>query len=209
MQALVYNGPGDKAWTTKPDPSIVDATDAIVQIDSSTICGTDLHILKGDVPEVRPGTILGVPQDDNGFVATDEYGWVLGVNDVYAAGDMTQFPLKQGGIATQQADAVASSIAADAGAAVRPQEFRPTLRGLLLTGLAPRFLRADATGAGSTIDTEPLWWPPAKIVGRYLAPFLAVHLGLAEDLPPELRTDAVPVDVELDRTDGRPIWSRV
>src|SRR5436305_3091066 len=59
MQALVYNGPGDKAWTTKPDPSIVDATDAIVQIDSSTICGTDLHILKGDVPEVRPGTILG------------------------------------------------------------------------------------------------------------------------------------------------------
>src|SRR3954470_11992501 len=59
MQALVYNGPGDKAWTTKPDPSIVDATDAIVQIDSSTICGTDLHILKGDVPEVRPGTVLG------------------------------------------------------------------------------------------------------------------------------------------------------
>src|SRR3954447_422829 len=59
MQALVYNGPGDKAWTTKPDPSIVDATDAIVQIDSSTICGTDLHILKGDVPEVKPGTVLG------------------------------------------------------------------------------------------------------------------------------------------------------
>src|SRR3954452_5418752 len=59
MQALVYNGPGDKAWTTKPDPSIVDATDAIVQIDSSTICGTDLHILKGDVPEVQPGTVLG------------------------------------------------------------------------------------------------------------------------------------------------------
>src|SRR3954453_7210942 len=101
MQALVYNGPGDKAWTTKPDPSIVDATDAIVQIDSSTICGNDLHILKGDVPEVRPGPLLGAPQDDNGFVATDEYGWVLGVNDVYAAGDMTQFPLKQGGIATQ------------------------------------------------------------------------------------------------------------
>lgn len=161
------------------------------------------------LPRLEGARIPGVPQDDNGFVATDEYGWVLGVNDVYAAGDMTQFPLKQGGIATQQADAVASSIAADAGAAVRPQEFRPTLRGLLLTGLAPRFLRADATGAGSTIDTEPLWWPPAKIVGRYLAPFLAVHLGLAEDLPPELRTDAVPVDVELDRTDGRPIWSRV
>src|SRR6266568_7295272 len=59
MEALVYHGPGQKDWETKPDPSVVAATDAIVRIDSSTICGTDLHILKGDVPEVQPGTILG------------------------------------------------------------------------------------------------------------------------------------------------------
>jgi alcohol dehydrogenase len=59
VKALVYHGPGERAWEAVPDPSIVDATDAIVQIDSSTICGTDLHILKGDVPEVRPGTVLG------------------------------------------------------------------------------------------------------------------------------------------------------
>jgi len=59
MQALVYHGPGERAWESVPDPTIVDATDAIVRIDSSTICGTDLHILKGDVPEVTPGTILG------------------------------------------------------------------------------------------------------------------------------------------------------
>jgi alcohol dehydrogenase len=59
MKALVYHGPGRKAWEEKPDPCIVDATDAIVRIDSATICGTDLHILKGDVPEVRPGTVLG------------------------------------------------------------------------------------------------------------------------------------------------------
>ena len=59
MQALVYHGPGAKDWETKPDPSIVVPTDAIVRIDSSTICGTDLHILKGDVPEVEPGTVLG------------------------------------------------------------------------------------------------------------------------------------------------------
>ena len=59
MQALVYNGPGEKDWTSKPDPAIFEPTDAIVRIDSSTICGTDLHILKGDVPEVRPGTVLG------------------------------------------------------------------------------------------------------------------------------------------------------
>src|SRR5436309_10984739 len=59
MKALVYHGPGLRAWETKPDPTILEPTDAIVRIDSSTICGTDLHILKGDVPEVQPGTVLG------------------------------------------------------------------------------------------------------------------------------------------------------
>jgi len=59
MKALVYHGPGERAWETVPDPVIVDPTDAIVKIDVATICGTDLHILKGDVPEVTPGTILG------------------------------------------------------------------------------------------------------------------------------------------------------
>jgi alcohol dehydrogenase len=59
MKALVYHGPGEKAWEEAPDPAIQEPTDVVVRIDSSTICGTDLHILKGDVPEVRPGTILG------------------------------------------------------------------------------------------------------------------------------------------------------
>lgn len=59
MKALVYHGPGKRAWETVPDPVIVDPTDAIVRIDVATICGTDLHILKGDVPETKPGTILG------------------------------------------------------------------------------------------------------------------------------------------------------
>jgi alcohol dehydrogenase len=59
MKALVYHGPGKRGWDTVEDPTIIDATDAIVKIDTSTICGTDLHILKGDVPETTPGTILG------------------------------------------------------------------------------------------------------------------------------------------------------
>src|ERR1044072_2024539 len=59
MKALVYQGPGERSWDSVPDPSIQEPTDAIVRIDSSTICGTDLHILKGDVPEVQPGTVLG------------------------------------------------------------------------------------------------------------------------------------------------------
>src|SRR6476660_7123371 len=59
MKALVYHGPGERSWDSVPDPAIQEPTDAIVRIDSSTICGTDLHILKGDVPEVQPGTVLG------------------------------------------------------------------------------------------------------------------------------------------------------
>ncbi len=59
MKALVYHGPGQRGWDTVDDPTIVDPTDALVRIDTSTICGTDLHILKGDVPETAPGTVLG------------------------------------------------------------------------------------------------------------------------------------------------------
>jgi sulfide:quinone oxidoreductase len=161
------------------------------------------------LPRLEGPRLHGIPRDENGFVPTDEYGWVLGLTDVYAAGDLTQFPLKQGGTAAQQADAAASSIAADAGAAVHPIAFRPVLRGLLLTGRAPRFLRAEATGAGSIVDTEPLWWPPAKIVGRYLTPFLADRFGLDETVVGPLHDEAIPVEVELDPASGRPAWSRV
>ena len=59
MKALVYKGPGQKSWEDVPDPAIVNPTDAIVRMETTTICGTDLHILKGDVPAVTPGRILG------------------------------------------------------------------------------------------------------------------------------------------------------
>jgi len=59
MKALVYHGPGEKAWETVPDPAIQNTTDAVVRVEATTICGTDLHILKGDVPEVTGGRILG------------------------------------------------------------------------------------------------------------------------------------------------------
>lgn len=59
MRGLVYHAPGSKSWEEVPDPTIQDDTDAIVQVDAVTICGTDLHILKGDVPAVTDGRILG------------------------------------------------------------------------------------------------------------------------------------------------------
>jgi sulfide:quinone oxidoreductase len=149
-------------------------------------------------PRLEGPRIPGVRCDRDGFIPTDEFGQVDSASAVYAAGDITQFPLKQGGIATQQADAVASAIAVQVGAPVEQAAFRPVLRGLLLTGMAPRYLRGDLRSGVSVTDTEPLWWPPAKIVGRYLAPFLATQLGLS-DRPPEGLTNAVPIAVTLER----------
>jgi sulfide:quinone oxidoreductase len=160
------------------------------------------------LPRLEGPRLAGVLHDANGFIPTDERAQVSDEIDVWAAGDATTVPLKQGGIATQQADAAAEAIAARAGAALEPSPFRPVLRGLLLTGMAPRFLRAEAGARGSTIDTEPLWWPPAKIVGRYLAPFLAAHLGLSKILPDAARGSALPVEVELTPA-GRGAWSEL
>lgn len=153
------------------------------------------------LPRLRGPRIDGLPQTAEGFVPVDAHGQVHALSDVFAAGDITTFPVKQGGIAAQQADAAAEMIAANAGADITPQPCRPVLRGLLLTGRQPRYLRHDITGgAGDTsaASPEPLWWPPAKIVGRYLAPFLGALAGV--EGPPEVLSapGAVPVEVELD-----------
>jgi sulfide:quinone oxidoreductase len=146
------------------------------------------------LPWLEGPPLYGIRQDQHGFVEVDEHGAVLGEDAVYAAGDLTSFPVKQGGIAAQQADAAAEAIAARAGADLEPTPFRPVLRGILLTGMEPRFLRRE--GEGSLVDTEPLWWPPAKIVGRFLAPFLAEHLGLSASLA-ERNRRGIPVELEL------------
>ena len=159
------------------------------------------------LPTLRGPRIDGIPQTRDGFVVVDAHGRVDELPDVYAAGDITRFPVKQGGIATQQADAAAESIAADAGAELDPQPFRPILRGLLLTGDAPRFLRRDvAAGGAGAATVEPLWWPPAKLVGRRLAPFLAALVGAEHEDAPPAPPDAVSVERELD-LDAVPAWT--
>ena len=152
------------------------------------------------LPSLHVPPLDGVPQERDGFVPVDTHGRVAGLADVYAAGDLTTFPVKQGGIAAQQADAAAEAIAAVAGVDHVPRPFRPVLRGLLLTGGEPRYLRSEIARPGDAfqVDTEPLWWPPAKIAGRRLAPFLAEVMG--EELPaePTPGPGALPVEVELD-----------
>ena len=121
-----------------------------------------------------PG-IAGVPATHpNKFIPVDEYGRVRGLADVYAAGDAVDFPVKQGGLAAQQADTVAEHVAARYGAAVDPVPFRPVLRGMLFTGGAPLYMRSGVPGADPAVPGAwyPLWWPPTKIAGRHLAPYL-------------------------------------
>jgi len=151
------------------------------------------------LPRLRGPDLPGVPHDAEGFIPTDLSGRVDDLADVYAAGDATAFPVKQGGIAAQQADAAAETIAAEAGAPITPTPFRPVLRGLLLTGAMPGFLRAEIGGGRGTsaFGTEALWWPPSKVAGRYLAPFLASHLGLVIPSKPPVGVGALPIDVDL------------
>ena len=100
--------------------------------------------------------IEGLPSDAHGFVPVDDYGRVPDVPDVYAAGDMTTRRLKQGGLATQQADAAAAAIAAAAGADVELEAYRPVLRAMLLTSGSPRYLRRAAHETGEAADEPPV-----------------------------------------------------
>jgi sulfide:quinone oxidoreductase len=144
------------------------------------------------LPRLRGVAIEGIPHGRDGFVKVDRHGRVLGEDAIYAAGDITSFPIKQGGLAAQQAVAAAETIAAAAGAPVTPTPFQPILRGMLLTGAIPRYLRAAPAGtAEPEVDVEPLWWPPTKIAARHLSPYLA-----GRTLEPS--EDDAPIPVELD-----------
>jgi sulfide:quinone oxidoreductase len=156
------------------------------------------------IPRLVGQQIWGIPRIVDAFIPVDEHCRVPGVPNVFAAGDITSFPVKQGGIAAQQAETVAQAIAAEVGAEVTPQPFRPVLRGLLLTGREPRYLRRQLTSTGEDVSLSrinPLWWPPAKVVGHYLAPFLAALAGTEMPNEPQPPPGAISVNVELD--DGK------
>ena len=115
----------------------------------------------------------GLANDVRGFIQVDAHGKVFGTATVWAAGDAIAFPVKQGGLAAQQAVAAAQSIAARAGADVHPEPFKPVLRGVLLTGRGQAWLRRADEGTEGEAERRALFWPPTKIAGRYLSPYLA------------------------------------
>jgi len=138
------------------------------------------------LPDVQGDAPAGLPADGTGFLPTDVHGHVVGVAGVFAAGDATSFPAKHGGIAAQQAEAAAQSIAAAHGCAIEPEPFRPLLRGRLLTGGADLFLERDIAGGGGDAGgaMRQAWWPADKVS----APRLAPYVFALENANPQLAT---------------------
>lgn len=139
------------------------------------------------LPRLEVPPLPGVPQGPHGFIGTDGFMRVEALARVWAAGDATWFPIKQGGLAAQQADVAAASIANLVDPEIEPVPFRPVLRGALLGGATPRYMRAEIGHAedSSATATAPLWWPASKVAARHLAPFLAARAGGAnQPLPP-------------------------
>jgi sulfide:quinone oxidoreductase len=128
------------------------------------------------LPQLYGPAMPGVPGGpEGGFIPIDSHSRVRGLTNVFAAGDATDFPIKFGGIAAQQADAAAEVIASMAGAPVEPHPLNPVLQAILLGADKPLYLSAHVTGghgSNSEIGEEPRWSPPVKIAAKYLAPYL-------------------------------------
>ncbi len=150
------------------------------------------------LPRLRGPRFKGLPSDESGFIPVDEHCRVNGVADVFAVGDVTSFPIKQGGLACQQADAGAEAIIAAAGGDVEPEPFRPVLRGLLLSGQDAQYMQTGlAGGAGEGQEPRQAMWAPAgKVFGRHLLPYLGGDRSPLRPLPAQ-GEGAVPVELDL------------
>ena len=152
---------------------------AEVPADGEVLVNPGERVLKVDADRgaaraLRP-ELRGIPLSEHGFIRTGQHSEVLELDGVYAAGDCVDFPIKHGGLASQEADAAAEAIAARAGADVEPKPFEPEIRGMLLTDGKPLYLSAKITGGhgfSSEVSEQPLWSPPSKISSKYLAPYL-------------------------------------
>ena len=134
------------------------------------------HAVVIALPRLWGPGLRGLPHDAGGFVRVDGFGRVHDANRVWAVGDMTTRSLKQGGLAAQQADVAAADIAAQIAGGdvdVDVQPYRPKLQGMLLTGGDPLYLQCDPRApVSSEASREPLWWPPQKVAGAHLGPYL-------------------------------------
>lgn len=160
--------------------SFVSAADASLA-DGEVVFDSGRRRLRFDrvaaLPRLAGPRISGLPHDEGGFLPVGAHGEITGLKGVYAAGDATDFPVKFGAIATHQADAVATAIAASAGADVAPEPFAGVVDGILLAGSGRErvYFSAvfeDGRATSSTTAERPTGGVEAKIAGRYLGPYL-------------------------------------
>jgi sulfide:quinone oxidoreductase len=163
------------------------------------------------LPALNVGELPGLPQRSGGFLPTDAAMRVGGYPSVWAVGDVTHFPVKQGGIASQQADVAAAAIAALAGAQVAVEPFNPVLRGALITGRAAEFLenRPSVPAAALATVGRPLWTPSLKLAARYLSPFLSPFLRGGPSTPAFLDTAEDKLEDVPDGEAGRAVAAAV
>ena len=155
----------------------------VVRFDQGRLVCEGDKVLRADGVVALPGLsvpeISGIPQGRHGFIGCDAEMRVDGLDRVWVAGDSTWFPIKQGGLAAQQAEVAAACILRAAGADIEPPSLRPVLRGALVTGGQPQFIRAEiGAESDAVLTTSPLWWPPIKVAGPRLGPYLAKRWSL-------------------------------
>ncbi len=136
------------------------------------------------LPGLEVPEIPGVPQGRHGFIGCDAEMRVDGLDRVWAAGDSTWFPIKQGGLAAQEAEVAAAGILREAGADIEVPPFSPQIRGALITGKQPQFMRVQlGEEADAALTSSPLWWPPIKVAGPRLSPYLAQRWSIDPEEP--------------------------
>ncbi len=164
----------------------------LATMDGGLIAGD--HVIALPAYEVQG--IPGLAQGPHGFIDTDSRMRVQQAPGVYVAGDASWFPIKQGGLAAQEADVVAAAIAHELDPEIESEPFRPQLRAALLTADGPLYLRRGE-GLATAASEAPLWWPPGKVAGRYLTPYVASRASATNQPDPALvdLEEAAPEDV--------------
>jgi sulfide:quinone oxidoreductase len=154
-----------------------------LRIDSGADVETDAVIT---LPRLEGRRIGGIPHDEDGFIAVDEYGGVVGLERAYAAGDVSSLFLKQGAFSTQQADTVAEAIAAAVGVGVEPRAAGPQMQAVLWTAQGPRyFCGGNGEMASSPSQRHLELLHNGRLTARYLSPLVDSLLAGSDSLPAE------------------------